>query len=77
MSCDTYAYCPACDKIVEANSTVFEPCITPDTPGRWAAAGMVCRECLFSITTLYWNLDEECIQAPAPSTYYDSRRMEE
>ena len=60
MSCDTYAYCPACDKIVEADTTDFEPCITPDTLGRWAAADMVCRECYYILTTLYRNLDEEC-----------------
>jgi len=55
----TYAYCPMCDKISEAVIDDFEHGITPDTPGRWAYADIVCSHCYGIIATLYKNLDEE------------------
>lgn len=56
---NTYAYCPNCDKVTEAIIKEPTPCITPTTPGRWAAGDIICRTCYAIIATLFQNLDEE------------------
>ena len=64
-SLNTYAYCPNCDKVTEATIEEPTPCITPTTPGRWAAGDIVCRTCYAIIATLFQNLDEEPCQHEA------------